>query len=53
MSLFQAIPLFVSPLIGALIEEFAFEPVFIGCGVLVLLGFLLTFRLAEPRFTNH
>ena len=50
MSLFQAIPLFVSPLIGALIEEFAFEPVFIGCGILVLLGFLLTFRLAEPRF---
>ena len=52
MSLFQAIPLFVSPLIGALIEEFAFEPVFIGCGVLVLLGFLLTFRLAEPRFNE-
>ncbi len=50
MSLFQAIPLFVSPLIGALIEEFAFEPVFIGCGTLVLVGFLLTFRLAEPRF---
>ena len=52
MSLFQAIPLFVSPLIGALIEEFAFEPVFIGCGLLVLLGFLLTFRLAEPRFSK-
>ena len=52
MSLFQAIPLFVSPLIGALIEEFAFEPVFIGCGVLVLLGFLMTFRLAEPRFSQ-
>ena len=50
MSLFQAIPLFVSPLIGALIEEFAFEPVFIGGGILVLFGFLLTFRLAEPRF---
>ena len=52
MSLFQAIPLFVSPLIGALIEGFAFEPVFIGCGVLVLVGFLLTFRLAEPRFSQ-
>ena len=52
MSLFQTIPLFVSPLIGALIEEFAFEPVFISCSVLVLLGFLMTFRLAEPRF-NH
>ena len=52
MSLFQAIPLFVSPLIGALIEEFAFEPVFIGGGVLVLIGFVLTFRLAEPRFNQ-
>ena len=52
MSLFQAIPLFVSPLIGMLIEEFAFEPVFIGGGVLVLLGFALTFRLAEPRFNQ-
>ena len=53
MSLFQAIPLFVSPLIGALIEEFAFEPVFIGGGILVLIGFLLTFRLAEPRFNQE
>ncbi len=50
MSLFQAIPLFVSPLVGMLIEEFAFEPVFIGASTLVFLGFLLTFRLAEPRF---
>ncbi len=53
MSLFQAIPLFVSPLIGALIEKLAFEPVFISCSVLVLLGFLLTFRLDEPRFNQE
>ena len=53
MSLFQAIPLFVSPLIGALIEEFAFEPVFITCSVLVSLGFLLTFKLDEPRFNQR
>ena len=52
MSLFQAIPLFVSPLIGMLIEKFAFEPIFISCSVLVSIGFLLTFRLAEPRFTQ-
>ncbi|MDE0688368.1 MAG: MFS transporter [Candidatus Poribacteria bacterium] len=52
MSLFQAIPLFVSPLIGALIEEFAFEPVFIICSVLVACGFVLTFRLEEPRFNQ-
>ncbi len=52
MSLFQAIPLFVSPLIGALIEEFAFEPVFITCSVLVACGFVLTFRLDEPRFNQ-
>ena len=52
MSLFQAIPLFVSPLVGALIEKFAFEPVFIACSVLVAIGFVLTFRLAEPRFNQ-
>jgi len=52
MSLFQAIPLFVSPLIGALIEQFAFEPVFFACSALVVLGFLLTFRLVEPRFNQ-
>jgi len=52
MSLFQAIPLFVSPLIGALIETLAFEPVFISCSVLVSIGFLLTFRLDEPRFNQ-
>ena len=52
MSLFQAIPLFVSPLVGALIEQFAFEPVFFACSALVALGFLLTFRIAEPRFSQ-
>ena len=52
MSLFQAIPLFVSPLIGALIETLAFEWVFISCSVLVTLGFLLTFTLDEPRFNQ-
>jgi hypothetical protein len=50
MSLFQAIPLFGSPMVGMLIEKYAFEPVFIGCWALVSLGFLLTFRLTEPRF---
>ena len=39
--------------VGMLIEELAFEPVFIGCGVLVLVGFLLTFRLAEPRLNQR
>ena len=53
MSLFQAIPLFVSPLIGTLIETLAFEPVFIGCSILVLFGFLLTFKLDEPRFNQE
>ena len=53
MSLFQAIPLFVSPLIGTLIETLAFELVFIGCSVLVLLGFVLTFKLDEPRHSQR
>jgi len=50
MSLFQAAPLFCSPLLGFWIEKVSFEFVFICCCVLVFWGFLLTFRLVEPRF---
>jgi len=52
MSLLQAVPLLGSPALGMLIENFGFEPVFIGCAVLVFLGGVLTFRLAEPRLTK-
>ena len=52
MSLFQAVPLFASPLLGLLINRFSFEALFIACSVLVFSSVLLTFRLAEPRFTK-
>jgi MFS family permease len=50
MSLFQAMPLFASPLLGLWIEKFSFEFAFICCCALVFLAFLMTFRLVEPRF---
>ncbi len=52
MSLFQALPLFGSPLLGLLIDRFSFEPVFIACSILTLWAALLTFRLTEPRHTR-
>lgn len=52
MSLFQALPLLFSPLLGLLIEKFSFEAVFVSCCALILLAFLLTFRLVEPRFSH-
>ena len=52
MSLFQALPLFASPLLGLLIDRFSFEPVFISCSILTLWAALLTFRLTEPRHTR-
>ena len=53
MSLFQALPLFGSPLLGLLIDRFSFEPVFISCSILTLWAALLTFRLTEPRLTQN
>ena len=53
MSIFQALPLFGSPLLGLLIDRFSFEPVFISCSLLTLWAALLTFRLNEPRLTQN
>ena len=53
MSLFQALPLFGSPLLGLLIDRFSFEPVFISCSILTFTAALLTFRLNEPRLTQY
>jgi hypothetical protein len=44
-----AMPLLLSPLMGLVVELFGFEAVFIGVSVLLVIGWLLTFRLLEPR----
>jgi MFS family permease len=49
LSLFQSVPLFVSPLLGMLIDQFSFEPIFIGVSALTFGGAVLTFGLDEPR----
>lgn len=42
-------PVFLSPLVGLLVDALNFESVFIGITVLVFIGWLLTFGLQEPR----
>jgi len=49
MALCVSLPLFLSPLVGLLIDLIGFEIVFIGICVVVLIGWLTTFRLQEPR----
>jgi hypothetical protein len=49
LSLSMALPIFASPLISPLIIAVGFEAVYIGVVVLLLLGWLLSFGLIEPR----
>ncbi len=49
LNLFLAIPFFASPLVGFCVDEFGFEPVFLGSSAVIAFGFLLTFRMVEPR----
>ncbi|HMC10798.1 MAG TPA: MFS transporter [Pirellulaceae bacterium] len=49
LSLCMALPIFVSPLISPLINVVGFEKVYLGVVALLLLGWLLTFHLTEPR----
>ncbi len=49
LGLCVAAPVFLSPLAGRLVDAFDFFWVFSVINVLVFLGWLLTFRLAEPR----
>ena len=44
-----AVPLLASPLAGWVVETTNFEVVFFTVSAIVLLGWLLTFRLHEPR----
>ncbi|TWT47973.1 Major Facilitator Superfamily protein [Thalassoglobus neptunius] len=47
-----AIPFVFSPLVGALMDWIPYEIPFIGVGLLVLTGALMTFRMSEPRFSD-
>lgn len=49
LKLFMPVALLLSPLVGWLTDSVGFAPVFIAIGITNLLGFLLTFRIAEPR----
>jgi MFS family permease len=49
LSLSMALPIFASPLVSPLINVVGFEAVYIGVVVLLLVGWLLSFGLIEPR----
>jgi hypothetical protein len=51
LGLCVSLPLFLSPLVGLLIDWIGFEIVFIGICAVVLVGWVTTLRLREPR--NH
>jgi hypothetical protein len=52
LSLCMAAPIYASPLVSPLIAAVGFEAVYIGVVVLLLLGWLLSFGLIEPRGGN-
>ena len=49
LNLCMAMPMFFSPIVGGLISLFGFKAVYYGVTGLLLLGWLLSFRLSEPR----
>ncbi len=49
MSLCQAAPFVVSPLVGALVDRWGFELIFVSGAALLCLGGFMTLRLNEPR----
>lgn len=53
LSLFQAVPLVFSPLIGLVMDYFGFPAVFGGVAATVALGGLLTIDMIEPRQFNE
>ncbi len=44
-----AVPFLLSPLVGWLVDVLGFERVFVGVSGVILLGWLASLRLAEPR----
>ncbi len=49
LSVCLAIPFCTSPLVGYCVDLFDFAPVFVGASAIIALGFVLTFRMSEPR----
>ncbi|MDA0837936.1 MAG: hypothetical protein O3B01_23030 [Planctomycetota bacterium] len=49
LQLIVILPMILSPLAGMAIGHFGFEPVFIFCDLCIALGWLITFRIREPR----
>lgn len=49
MSVCFAVPFVLSPAVGWLIDRIGFEPIFASIFGSIFIGFLLTFRMAEPR----
>ena len=49
LSLCLATPIFLSPLVGLAVDATSYELVFFGVAGILLLGWLLTFTLNEPR----
>lgn len=49
MSLCFAVPFVLSPVVGWMIDVFAFEPVFAGMSGVIAVGGLMTFWMPEPR----
>jgi MFS family permease len=49
LSLSMALPILASPLVSPLIALVGFETVYLGVVVLLIIGWLLSFRLLEPR----
>ena len=49
MSVCFAVPFVLSPVVGWLIDQIGFEPIFASISATIFLSFLLTFRMSEPR----
>lgn len=49
MSVCFAVPFVLSPGVGWLVDRIGFEPIFASIAGSIFIGFLLTFRMAEPR----
>ncbi len=52
LSLCAAVPFLASPIVGYWVDLIGFTPVFICSSIVIALGFLLAFRLPEPRHAN-
>ena len=53
LNLAMTVPFFASPAVGWMIDEFGFEPIFVGVAIIVTGGGLLTFGMVEPRRNEH